>query len=452
MSSVNKENIVDKLVQIWWVRLPLAARKLSANLMVSLVDGFYLVAWPKVAAFAPPVVLLAGVLIGWQHWGFEAVYPDLYLKAEVFTQSITVMAIAAVIGISSGQLGVLFLIGFIFGDFFLVSRDWSYPYETWQHMLRLRMPMLIEYGLLGLLTVNLPIWTKALMAQLSLSPSLSRKLRFVVALFGHAILTFVLVYLWVQMAPIVIRPIFTWLESGGQSIKLPPIEAVEPLQKRGMIVVYFAVLASLIRMVLQGLTAFRPESGKRLDKLQQQLTTAPPVLPLFDRLYPWVRVTMRALWATLMLAGLITIWQEGVALCALILALQAARSNLIYIPIDWWRVRIERLPLIFRLASGMIIVYFLSTSILILTVPRDQINQANALHKWLFNQSYQLYQFSQTNTFLKWLFNQIYQINQANNNLTFRSILFCTGVALIILFLLNPGLPSTKQKEREQPA
>jgi hypothetical protein len=339
------------------------------------------------AAVSSPIVFLAGLLIGWQHWGFS----------RVFTESLPIMVLAVVLGVLSAHLGGMFLVGFALGDFLLAYTSWSYPAGIASHLLRVRIPLLIEYGLLSLLSVNIPILTKALISQLPLSPRISRTIRFAIAVIGHALLTYVLVYFWTQMAAILIRPVFTWVGSS------PTVAAVQPLQASGSLIAFIAVLASLLRMGLQGLTAFQPEVGSRLDALQKELASASPVLPATERVHPWVKVTIRTVWATLLLSGMFTNWLDPLLLGALILFLQAARSDLIRLPIGSWRAAVERVPLLFRLAGGMFIVYYVSQAI------------------------------------LQW------QMRQTN---TFRPIVLLTAIALLILFVLNPGLPGVRQRAK----
>ncbi|MGH7824992.1 MAG: hypothetical protein ACREQ7_07425 [Candidatus Binatia bacterium] len=405
--ATDKRQLTAALARIWWLRLPLVARRLSAQLALTLLDGFYLVAWPRMAALLPPVAFVTGLLIGWQYGGITV---EIVRKPTVFTQSLAIMGTAAALGVMSAQLGALFLAGFAFGDFFLAHPSlFPSPGRTFEeivmlsdrtfggrisYLIRARIPLLIEYGVLGLLAVSIPLMTKALVSQLSLPSRVGRNVRFAVAVLGHGALTAVLVYFWAQIAVILIRPVFTWM--GDQ----PTVAAVQPLQSHGHFLVLIAVTASLARMCLQGLTAFRLDLGKRLDNFQQDLASASPVLPAADQVNPWVIAALRTLWATLLLSGLLTNWPDALMLGTVILFVQTARSGLIQLPIAPWRSFVQRIPVLLRLVAGSTVVYYLAQMI------------------------------------LQW---QIWHRD------SFRPIVLVTGIAFLIFFALMPGVPAAQK-------
>lgn len=100
-----------KLINFWWRDLPVAASRVSGFLSVILADGIYLTHWSKVAAYAPVVSLVLGLLIGWFH----------FAPGETFTFSIGVMALLMTISSFGTGLGSHLLVGYAFGDFFSVS-------------------------------------------------------------------------------------------------------------------------------------------------------------------------------------------------------------------------------------------------------------------------------------------------------------------------------------------
>src|SRR5688500_19366078 len=103
--------VLDVLVDLFWLRVPLLVRRMSASRGETLVDGQYLVAWRPLAAVTPPVALLLGLWIGSTHWTFRG----------VFTESLTLMMLTVVVGVSSTYLGALFVLGFALGDFLIMS-------------------------------------------------------------------------------------------------------------------------------------------------------------------------------------------------------------------------------------------------------------------------------------------------------------------------------------------
>jgi hypothetical protein len=373
---------IDQLARTWWVRLPLAIRRVSRGIALTLVDGLYLAARPRVGGAAPPVAFLVGLVTGWLRLGFE----------QAFSESIIVLVLAVVFGVMSAHLGAMFLVGFALGDFLLAPPSYSmFTYSPLGNLVLIRIPLLIEYGLLALLTVSIPLVTKGLLFQLSLSPRLSRQLRFRVAVVGHAILTGVLIYFWTQTVPILIRPVYTW--QGSE----PTVEAIAPLQQGGWVLVLVAVLVSLSRMVLQGQTVSRPELGARMDAMEQRLASAPPLVPLWQRVPLWGRVAAQALVASLLLSGMMQSWFDALLLGGLLFLIQAARSRLIAVPLGPWPALVERVPLLLRLVGGFALIFALSLLIL-----RQQVVVASD---------------------------------------SFRPIVLLTCVALVVMYLLAPGLP-----------
>ena len=139
---------------------------------------------------------------------------------------------------------------------------------------------MIEYGLLYMLMVKIPMVTKALTAQLRF-PFLPLKTGFNVAAVLYMLLTGVLVYFWTQTVPVLIRPVFTWVSTS------PPAKATVPLQHYEWVIIFVAIVIAAFRMLLQGMTAFRSEVGKPLEELERELRDLPPVSSLGDRINPW---------------------------------------------------------------------------------------------------------------------------------------------------------------------
>ncbi|MDF2963136.1 MAG: hypothetical protein K0S39_4871, partial [Paenibacillus sp.] len=199
--------VFQQLVRFWWVQLPYRASRFSKKLPYTFLDGLYMAAWPVVAAWTPLLAFLTGLMIGWWHPGFES----------VFSESLVVLMIAAIVGLSSANLGMFFIVGFIAGDFFLQHTSWTQVgwrrnEGVFEHVIKVRLPLLIEYGLLYILVVKIPMITKALSAQLRI-PFLPLKASFSVTAGLYVVLTGVLVYFWTQTVPVLIRPVFTWVSS-----------------------------------------------------------------------------------------------------------------------------------------------------------------------------------------------------------------------------------------------
>ncbi|MDR6226827.1 hypothetical protein [Desmospora profundinema] len=386
------DSAIKRLVRFEWVDLPLRSRHLTPGLPVILTDGLFLTAWPWVAAVLPLLAFFSGLGFGWGQWGYE----------QAWTESMILMMVAAVFGILSARLGIGFLFGFILGDFFLARPEWividPWTGETsvWEPLLQIRLPLLLSYGLLAFLTVHVAVWTKSLLSQLTPPPTLSREISRWWAFIGHGALTWTLVYFWSQAVPILIRPIFTW--SGDD----PPASAMEPLQEHGGWLLLIAVTVSILRIYLQGLTASQQEKSIRMDEMEHLLAAAPPVVPWTLRLPRVVRTLASTAWITLLLAGLYYSYWDAVGLGLFILLLQAARHGLIRIPLGDWPRWMERIPLLFRLVIGFVLIQGFSQQVL--------------QEAWYWTDN-------------------------------FRPVLLLTALSFLILYLLNPGLPETKQPE-----
>jgi hypothetical protein len=372
---------------IWWVRIPVGVGRLSTNAAFALIDGLYVTAWPWVAVLASPAAIVLGVTLGQERWGY----------VNVFTESLPLMSLAAVLGTLGGHYGFLFLSGFVVGDFFLGRTLWdcsimgsSCPeFGLFRHLVIVRVPLLISYGLLAWLVFKIPIATKILLAQLALPDRISRHNRFLVAIVGHAVVTGVLVYFWVNAVPVLVRPVYTWW-----NVMIPP-GAIIPLQTQGMVLVWVAVGTSFLRMVLQGLAAFRPELESRVDVHRRTLASYSEHRSVGRVLPPWIRAVCAAAWTTLLLAGMLQSWLEAAALGGLITVLVAAHRRLIPVPLGPWPRIIERVPLLFRLAVGILIAHYGGQSVI---------------------------------------------AAQMHATDSFRPIVLITGLGLLIFFLLNPGL------------
>src|SRR5688572_14596195 len=232
--------VLDFLVDLLWLRVPLLARRVTGALSEPLVDGQYLVAWRPLAAAAPPLALALGFWIGSTHWTYRA----------VFTESLSLLMLAVVVGVASSYLGVLFVLGFAMGDYLLMTSGGVVARGSGLalHLPMVRLALFIEYGLLALLVVSVPMGAKALMAQLRLPRLVARYTagRYAnVLLFaiGFPALVGVATYLWQQSWPLLIRPVYTW--SGGQ----PTSTAMVALQRTGLTLAHTAATAALARVI-----------------------------------------------------------------------------------------------------------------------------------------------------------------------------------------------------------
>lgn len=339
------DEMAETLTQLWWVRLPHMARRVALRPVLALVDGLFLTVWPRVAAALSSLSLLLGLLFGALHPGF----------GQVFSESWLVLILAVLFGVFSAHLGALFLAGFALGDFLLFHTAWAYRGSLLSGLINVRIPLLIEYALLAFMTTGVALATKSLLAQLRPPQRLPRQTRLLLAFAGHLGLTLLFVYLWMQVVPILIRPVFTW--SGGS----PPVAAMEILQQRGWPLLLVAALASVARMALLQRVHTSAALRARLAAREQALNQTTPLAPLTSKIPLSVRVGLTSIWSTLMLAGMLEAWWDGLILLIVITVLQLARARVVTpAPLLGWARRIERVPLPLRLAAGILVTTFVA--------------------------------------------------------------------------------------------
>jgi hypothetical protein len=370
------------LADLWWLRLPAATRRKSESLFAIFVDGYYLVAWPAAAALAPVLLLLSGLVMGWQQAGFES----------AFSESMLLMMVIAIVGVLSANLGLYFTLGFALGHF-LLWHDASVD-----EFARTKVPLLIEYGLIFLLAVGVPMATKSLLSQFTPPRVRGRMVLLGVAVAGHAAVTGVLVYLWAQCVPILIRPVFTWQH------EQPPTEAISPLQTDDYQLTAVAVGASFVRMGLQGATTFRPAARARVDAWRQRLSRDADSRDVHFRGSSLAAAVAVSAVSTFMLAGMFSTWTEAVLLALLFLLIHAARARIVPVPLGRWPNVVYSLPMLFRLLVGTAVTIYLAQSML----PSEM---------------------EQTNSF--------------------RPLLVLLAIGLVVAFFLNPGLPANRPAERQ---
>ena len=128
----------------------------------------------------------------------------------------------AVIGAASAQTGGAFLAGFAVCDFFRNHTLWSYPQRIQQaqdywpgerhlaYFARERVPLLILYLVFAVVAVQLPVVTRRLLRPFLPGSRAPVALSAAMTFTGMVLLTFVSVFLWAQIAAVLVRPLYTW--------------------------------------------------------------------------------------------------------------------------------------------------------------------------------------------------------------------------------------------------
>jgi hypothetical protein len=332
-------SVTDSLIRLWWERLPLAVGRLSRTLLLVMSEGLYLVAWPTVAAFAPLVTLLAGLLVGWQRFGAET----------VFTQSVVILFLAVIFGFMGAQLGMMFVAGYAVADFILYGNP-AAPFGDLIAQLKFRLALVITYVALAVLAAGIPLAVRLLRAQMPLPTMGSADLVVVVDTAVGGIVGALFVFLYLQGLAVLIRPLYTWQ---GQ---VPPTDAVSLVQTWGWAFAFIALIAAILRILMEyGMATLSPEAiGGVAESLEERVRSG-----FWERLPATAKTIAQAAVGTLVLAGLLDAWSSALILFAGLLIVGWARRSLA-VQINVWTRMIGRIPALLRLAIAVGGAYLLS--------------------------------------------------------------------------------------------
>jgi hypothetical protein len=341
----------------WWVTVPRALGRRFVTLSVLAADGHVLVALGPLAGLLPPLALAGGLWAGVAHPGFEV----------TFTESLALMLTMLAVGTISTHLGVLAVLGFAVGDFFVEHTGWStrptFAFDTVDGVLGhpllanivvVRVPLLIQYALLFALAVGVPVAARGLAASVAGRLQLPEGVHFVVSTVLVAVTSFVIARFWAAAAPMVIRPVFTWTIDDGIGQGAMPVGAIQPIQANADAIARAAVIAVLGRAALTWfLSKARPvRIGEVEDAILAPIDrqrTEPGIVGSI------VVAAVVASFAVLLLAGMVDdLWAAGVLAAAFFLA-RLARSGLIPLPTRRWRATVARIPVLFRYGSVLLV-------------------------------------------------------------------------------------------------
>lgn len=338
------------MIEKLWVIIPFRMRVLSEAVAAILVDGIYLASFPVIGIVTTPLALLGGFLVGWLHPGF----------ATVFSESMLIMMVVGVLGVLSARLGLLFVVGFAAGDFFLASHKMFYPgHGLWRNFLEARAPLLIEYALLAFLAVGIAMFTKTVLSSFKPPQNLTKNQVLSLAFISHAAITAVFVYFWTQAVPLLMRPVFVWPGS------YLPIAMAQPLQERWLILVAALVGASIARVFLQGVLAARSPFADRVDQMAAKIAKEPmESVPLTARVPKIATVVFLAGWTVFILSGMISSFKEAGILFAIFTVFVALRKKLIPLPLGDYPRLLIKVPAVGRFLAGVVLVWFITGRIL----------------------------------------------------------------------------------------
>lgn len=341
-------DVLDRFV---WVTVPAAAGRVSRGLALALSDGQFLLGWRVPAGALALGVLVVGFAFGALSLGYDA----------VFTESLTVVCVAALLGALATGLGVAFLAGFVVGDFFIAHRTWLHqpvfgadgPLDAGllAGLIRIRVPLLIAYMLLAVLVVGLPTLTRALLRGLPGTERLPRDLAYAMVGTLSAVGMAWLASLWANGGAAIIRPVYTWVASSVAT------SAVETLQRRDGWIAAAAVVGVVIRSArlyaLERGWAPADQVTRRLAEVQRALPDGPT---LVERVPPVLAAVASSLVVVMFFAGVLDGWITAAIMFATLLVLRLLRVGVLPLRLDPWRRLMQRVPLLLRLVAAFLLV------------------------------------------------------------------------------------------------
>jgi hypothetical protein len=339
---------VDVAAVVLWVRVPrMVLRRFPSTWGVA-GDGHFLVAVPPLATLAPVLVTVAAFVIGAGGVGYR----------DVFTESLVLVAAAVAVGVFSTQLGALAVAGFAAGDFFVANRSWSVPRTafgqdhlwdsgTLGNLLRVRLPLVITYLILGLAVVIIPRTARAVISLSLRWRRMPAALAWPIGSGVYVLFVWIGIRTWVAAAPVLVRPRFTWAPGGA----MPVLAAIQPLQTRGSVVVAVAVAAALVRqLVIVGTLVPGPFRTRVRAAEDDGPVTPPGPVHVPGSGEQWAIDIAVAGLGTLVLGGILEEPRLWVLTFAVLLAVRLGRSGrLAPSVLNRWRRLVAKVPFAVRL-------------------------------------------------------------------------------------------------------
>jgi hypothetical protein len=319
----------------WWADLPLRARRLSAALFGPLSDGAYLTGWPAVAACAPPLAFVLGLVLGSRR-------PESWV---VPTSSIAMMAILVTVGGFGAALGLWLSLGYVLGDFALRQHSVAAGHTTYgvYALAHVRAPLVIAYVVIAGLAALVPLGSRQLSASAALGIRPDAPHAETIRRAAHGVLAGLLTGAWLITAPMLLHPVFTW-----QGLRPPP--DIIPPRHIAWIVGLLAAGVALGRHHVESLASSRPGYLQWRVDVGRQLAPEPSshrVLPVEASLLVGAAV------GTFLLSGLLHSAVDAVLLGSVLLLVGVLRRSVSQA--NSWTQLVSRVPVVVRLAGGVII-------------------------------------------------------------------------------------------------
>jgi hypothetical protein len=255
-----------------------------------------------------------------------------------------VMALMLGVACLGTALGVWLWLGYVVADTFFIAHPSHYAW--FERLIRVRGSLLVSYLLLAALLVGMPLAARALSAVAVSGLRPGGRLRKIVVSILEPLLQGAMVYSWVQVAPILIAPVFTW------NNLTPPAAATAPLLDHGWILAIVAVTIAAARLFAGTWAVAQPEIKNRLVQLQRTITTLRPR----TRWPIWAAAITRAALMTLVLSGFFAGWLDALVCGVFLILIGIAQADWIGRLRLWTRL-VSYAPVIVRLLLGVTIAF-----------------------------------------------------------------------------------------------
>lgn len=340
----------DRWAETLHVTLPTRLRRVSPLLGVTLADGVYLTAWPLWAVLAPVLIFAFGFSVGGWHWLPQNIwdYRITAWPAVAFMQMLPLLVVAVIAGAFSAGLGLLLVLGYAIGDLFISGATYA-PYfhrvgMAWWlgHVTTAQLVTYLVFLLLAVLPAMVARLFTASVPGLRKSASpLKACLRALVT----AAFAALLVYAWVMMAPMAVRPLWLWVNSSTSPVTVQYFNSVV-----NPTLPFVAAGCILVRALIEAL-ANHVESATRNAARIAAAYAPQPGHAKGNNPSGWFGAITGAAVVTLLLLGMIIrVWPTGVLVFAGVLALFVTHRIVLPRWVGWraWTLLMNRIPLAAR--------------------------------------------------------------------------------------------------------
>lgn len=350
----------DELTRFWSITVPRRMESFAPRLADAFADGAWTAIWPKVSGYAPVAGLIIGFLVAVLLPLVPIVVSTGYEQTpRVWSELLPFIMLVIAAGILQGSVGIGLVAGYVVGDVLRLAvtgvlGQWS----TWSYlgsnpllaMVLLVSSALITYLLLAIPAITLPMIARRFAELAPLRRISNERARMAARIGAYTLAAGLLTFFWTRGVVVLIRPIFMWRNGS------PTVEAIFPVQFQWEWLVATAVIAVLVRLVLQAAAVRRSSAVRLIGGLQAERWADANPGAFWQGAGPIPRIALVAATATLLLAGTYGDLIDPV-LVFLVAALATAwRSGMIR-PNAAWAQTVQRIPALGRLVIAGLLGY-----------------------------------------------------------------------------------------------